>query len=92
MPVLVSVAVVPVMAPETVTLPAPVKVSARVPAATAVALPRVSVSASDWIVASAFKVTVPPKELFPDRLRRAPLEAEPVPVMPMASAPTVIPP
>ena len=91
MPVFVSVAVVPVMAPETVILPAPAKVSARVPAAIAVALPRVSMPRSDWIVAASFKVTVPPKELLPERFRRAPLEAEPVPVMPRASAPTVMP-
>ena len=91
MPVLVRVAEVPVMAPDTVVLPAPAKVSARMPAAMAVALSRVSVPASDWIVASAFKVTVPPKELVPERLRRAPLDDEPVPVRPRASAPTMMP-
>ena len=41
-------------------------------------------------MASSLKVTVPPKELEPERLRKAPLEAEPVPVMPSASAPTVM--
>ena len=91
-PSFVTVVSVPVTPPVTVTLPEPAKVSALVPAATAVALSRVSVPASDWIVASAFKVTVPPKKLVPERLRRAPLVAEPVPLRPRASAPTVMPP
>ena len=47
MSVLVRVAEVPVMAPDTVVLPAPAKVSALVPAATAVALSRVSLPESD---------------------------------------------
>ena len=46
-PSLVTVVLVPVIPPVTVTLPEPAKVSARVPAATAVALLRVSVSESD---------------------------------------------
>ena len=46
-PSFVTVVLVPVIPPVTVTLPEPAKVSARVPAATAVALLRVSVSESD---------------------------------------------
>ena len=34
---------------------------------------------------------MPPKKLVPERLRRAPLDDEPVPVRPRASAPTMMP-
>ena len=80
--------IVPLMA----VLPAPSMVSARLVPVTELAALRVSVPASDWISVVPARVTVPPQELFPLRLRNAPLLPTPVPVRLSASAPTVIPP
>ena len=92
LPVLVRPAVVPVMAPETTVLPAPVKVTSLTSATIAVALLSVRVPASDWTVVAPPRVTVPPKVFAPEKLRSAPLEALPVPEIASASAPTVMPP
>ena len=91
-PFLTRLAVVPVMAPVATRLPAPSKVTTLVPATIAVALPSVKVPASDWINVSPPRVTVPPKELTPLRLRRAPVAPMPVPVTARASMPTAMPP
>ena len=70
---------------ERVVAPAPAMVRARpVPVMPPVS---VRVPASDWMRELALSVTAPEIELVPERLRRAPLELEPLPERPRVSAP-----
>jgi hypothetical protein len=89
---------VPVMAPLTVTLPAPPKVRILLllsPAPSVMLPPMVKVSASElirWAPATSASVIVPAQLLLPLTLRRAPPLEIPLPLSDNASAPTAIPP